>query len=182
MANKIKAKRILQLHAGGMSRTSIAKMRGFSEHGVADTLDAADEMGIGYPDVADLSDEAIYQLLFPQRNLNEPAYALPDWERVHRELANTGVTLKLLHAEYADECAERNVPRMGYDRFCKLSRAFTVSKQVTSRVGHKAARICEVDWSGPTMAVVDPVTGEISKVHLFVATLPFSRQEQTSPQ
>ena len=48
MANKIKAKRILQLHAGGMSRTSIAKIKGFSEHGVADTLDAADEMGIAY--------------------------------------------------------------------------------------------------------------------------------------
>ena len=27
----------------------------------------------------------------------------------------------------------------------------------------------EVDWSGPTMALVDPVTGEVSKVHLFVA-------------
>lgn len=80
MANKIKAKRILQLHAGGMSRISIAKMRGFSEHGVADTLDAADEMGIGYPDVSDLSDEAVYQLLFPQCNLHEPAYALSDWE------------------------------------------------------------------------------------------------------
>ena len=98
MANKIKAKRILQLHAGGMSRTSIAKIKGFSEHGVADTLDAAGEMGIAYQDVADMSDEAVYRLLFPERNRHEPAYALPDWERVHKELAKTGVTLKLLHA------------------------------------------------------------------------------------
>ena len=147
MANKIKAKRILQLHAGGMSRTSIAKIKGFSEHGVADTLDAAGEMGIAYQDVADMSDEAVYRLLFPERNRHEPAYALPDWEHVHKELAKTGVTLKLLHSEYADKCAEQGQVSMGYDRFCKLYREFTVRNSVTSRVGHKAGRICEVDWS-----------------------------------
>ena len=46
MASKIKAKRILQLHAGGMSRTSIAKIKGFGEHGVSDTLKSAEERGI----------------------------------------------------------------------------------------------------------------------------------------
>lgn len=181
MANKIKAKRILQLHAGGMSRTSIAKIKGFSEHGVADTLDAAGEMGIAYQDVADMSDEAVYRLLFPERNRHEPAYALPDWERVHKELAKTGVTLKLLHAEYVDECAEARAPHMGYDRFCKLYRAFTVKSNVTSRVGHKSGRIVEVDWSGPTMELADPDTGELTTVYLFVGTLPFSRYSYVEP-
>lgn len=128
-----------------MSRTSIAKIKGFSEHGVADALDAADEMGVTYQDVADLDDEAVYRLLFPERNCHEPAYALPDWERVHKELAKTGVTLKLLHAEHVDKCAEGKAPHMGYDRFCKLYRAFTVKSNVTSRVGHKPGRIVEVD-------------------------------------
>ena len=181
MANKIKAKRILQLHAGGMSRTSIAKIKGFSEHGVADTLDAAGEMGIAYQDVADMSDEAVYRLLFPERNRHEPAYALPDWERVHKELAKTGVTLKLLHAEYVDECAEARAPHMGYDRFCKLYRAFAVKSNVTSRVGHKSGRIVEVDWSGPTMELADPGTGELTTVYLFVGTLPFSRYSYVEP-
>ena len=58
---------------------------------------------------------------------------------------------------------------MSYDRFCKRYRRFTVGKQVVSRVGHKAGRVMEVDWAGPTMAVVDPATGEVSKIHLFVA-------------
>lgn len=181
MASKIKAKRILQLHAGGMSRTSIAKIKGFGEHGVSDTLKSAEERGIAYEDVADLSEDAVYRLLFPERNNHEPAYREPDWERVHRELAKTGVTLKLLHTEYAYECAEDGVAHMGYDRFCKLYRAFTVKSNVTSRVGHKAARIVEVDWSGPTMELVDPATGEVVKVHLFVGTLPFSRYSYVEP-
>ena len=55
MACKIKAKRILQLSAGGLSRRSIAKMKGFSEHGVIDTLDAAAERNVTYEDVASLN-------------------------------------------------------------------------------------------------------------------------------
>ena len=175
MACKIKAKRILQLSAGGLSRRSIAKMKGFSEHGVIDTLDAAAERNVTYEDVASLSDDDVYALLFPDRNNHEPAYEEPDWEYVHRELAKTGVTLCLLHKEHVDKCVDDGKISMGYDRFCKLYRQFTVKTNVTSRIGHKAGRTCEVDWSGPTMAVVSPVTGEVSKAYLFVGVLPFSR-------
>lgn len=181
MARKIKAKRILQLSAGGLSRREIAKMRGFGEHGVQQTLDAAAAAGIGYADVEGMADDEVYALLFPGRNSHEPAYAEPDWEYVHRELAKTGVTLKLLHGEYSDKCAEERKVAVGYDKFCKLYRAFTVRSCVTSRVGHKAARICEVDWSGPTMAVVSPGTGELATVYLFVGTLPFSRMSYVEP-
>ena len=75
----------------------------------------------------------------------------------------------------------RASPFMSYDRFCKRYREFTVRKQVVSRVGHKAGRIMEVDWAGPTMRLVDPATGEVSKVYLFVACLPFSRMSYVEP-
>ena len=91
------------------------------------------------------------------------------------------MTLKRLHAEYRDACSARGEASMGYDRFCKRYREFTVRKSVVSRVGHKAGRIMEVDWAGPTMAVVDPATGEVSKVCLFVACLPFSRMSWVEP-
>ena len=118
-----------------------------SKQSVCDVFDVAEGQGVAYDDVRDMPDDEVYRLLFPDRNNHEPAYALPDWERVHKELAKTGVTLKLLHAEYVDECAEARAPHMGYDRFCKLYRAFTVKSNVTSRVGHKSGRIVEVDWA-----------------------------------
>ena len=80
------------------------------------------------------------------------------------------MTLRILHGEYADECAAAGRPRMGYDRFCKQYAAY-----VTSRVEHKAGRTIEVDWAGKTMRIVDPVTGDVSKAYLFVAVLLFSR-------
>jgi transposase len=44
-----------------------------------------------------------------------------------------------------------------------------------SRVGHKAGQTVEVDWSGETMQLIDPVTLQQTRVYLFVAALPFSR-------
>jgi transposase len=39
----------------------------------------------------------------------------------------------------------------------------------------------EVDWSGPTMQLADPVTGKARTVYLFVACLPLSRYAFVDP-
>lgn len=176
MARRIRAREVLRLRSvNGLSQNAIARTAHVSKHSVQDVLEAARERGVSWEDVEGMSEEAAYALLFPGRGDAGPVHADPDWARVHRELARTGVTLKLLHAEYADGCAEAGAPSMSYDRFCKRYRQYTVSRNVVSRVGHKAGRNMEVDWSGPTMRLVDPATGEVRKVYLFVACLPFSR-------
>lgn len=50
-----------------------------------------------------------------------------------------------------------------------------------SRVGHRAGRILEVDRAGPTMSLVDPATGEASKVFLLVACPPLGRLSHVEP-
>ena len=42
------------------------------------------------------------------------------------------------------------------------------------RIQHKPGNTMEVDWAGATMDIHNPVTGEVSKVYLFVAVLPCS--------
>ena len=91
-------------------------------------------------------------------------FVQPDWDGVHKELAKVGVTLKLLHGEYVDGCAVMGQSAMGYDRFCKAYATHTMDTGAASRVGHKAGRTVEVDWSGPTKQLTDPVTGETSRV------------------
>lgn len=182
MARRIRAREVLRLRSvNGLSQNAIARTAHVSKHSVQDVLEAARERGVSREDVEGMSEEAAYALLFPGRGDAGPVHADPDWARVHRELARTGVTLKLLHAEYADGCAEAGAPSMSYDRFCKRYRQYTVSRNVVSRVGHKAGRNMEVDWSGPTMRLVDPATGEVRKVYLFVACLPFSRYSYVEP-
>ena len=181
MARKIPVRAILRLRASGLSGNAMTRALGVSKTSVTDTLRAAGEKGVSWEDAEGTSDAEAYALLFPERVHEGPVYADPDWEHVHRELAREGVTLKRLHAEYRDALLAKGEPAISYDRFCKRYRGFTVSRQVVSRVGHKAGRIMEVDWAGPTMALVDPATGEVSRVHLFVACLPFSRLSYVEP-
>lgn len=181
MTNRIKAKLILQLSAGGMSGRQIAAAQQISRNSISKVLQSAREKDIAWEDVEQLNDHEVYELLFPEKVHNNFVYPDPDWNYIHKELARVGVTLKRLHAEYRDQCTQEGRPFMGYDRFCKRYKSFTVTKNVVSRVGHKAGRIMEVDWAGPTMALVNPATGEITKVHLFVACLPFSRMSYVEP-
>lgn len=180
MVRKIKAKLVLRLRSEGLTGRQIAA-QGMSRTSVAMVLDAADREGIGWDDVAALDEADVYARLFPGRGEHDSVHAQPDWEKVHKELAKVGVTLKLLHGEYVDACHSRGETAMGYDRFCKSYQRHVLVIGAASRVGHKAGQTVEVDWSGKTMRLTDPVAGQAMRVYLFVATLPFSRYAFVEP-
>ncbi len=164
MVRRIKAKRVLELRAEDMTGRAIALAEGMSRKSVLAVFDAADKAGVGREGHVGRSDAEVYAFLFPGRGEHESVFVQPDWEGMHKELAKVGVTLKLLHGKYVDGCAVKKQPSMGYDRFCKAYVAHTLITGAASRVGHKAGQTIEVDWSGPTMQLIDPVTGETSRV------------------
>lgn len=163
------------LACGGPVRAGDRGLAGMSRKSVSAVLESADAAGITWDDVADLPDGQVYARLFPGRGEHESVFVQPDWERVHREMARVGVTLKLLHGEYADACAAAGDPAMGYDRFCKTYQRHVLVTGAASRVGHKAGQTVEVDWSGPSMQLTDATSGRARQVFLFVGCLPFSR-------
>lgn len=180
MVRKIKAKLVLRLRSEGLSRRQIAA-QGMSRHSVDAVIAAADTVGMSYDDIAAVPDGEVYARVFPGRGEHHSVYVQPDWDEVHRELARVGVTLKLLHGEYRDGAAAAGTPAMGCDRFCKTYQRHVLVAGLASRVGHKAGQSVEVDWSGKTMALTDPVTGKTTRVFLFVACLPFSRYAFVEP-
>ncbi len=64
---------------------------------------------------------------------------------------------------------------MGHDRCYKVYQRFVLESLATSRVQHKFGMSIEVDWSGPTMELVDRGSGMRNKVYLFATCLSFSR-------
>lgn len=181
MVRKIKAKLILQLRSQGLSARVIAAGQGISRNSIASVLEAADRGNVSWDSVADLSEKEVYDLLFPGKGGHQSVYAQPDWDKVHKELARVGVTLKLLHSEYLDDRAGSGEPVMSYDRFCRIYQKYVLHTGAASRVGHKSGQTVEIDWSGPTMKIIDAVTGTSQKVYLFVACLPFSRYAFVEP-
>ena len=180
MVRKIRAKLVLQLRAEGLSGRAIAGSQAMSRKSVTQVLEAADAAGLGWDDVKDRADSEVYGLLFPGRGDHHSVFAQPDWKAIHKEMARVGVTLKLLHGEYADECAAAGDPAMSYDRFCRTYQRHVLVTGAASRVGHKAAQTIEVDWSGPTMQL-HTGADKPKTVYLFVACLPFSRYAFVHP-
>ena len=182
MANKIKVKLILELRDAHMSRNSIASTRNMSRSSVSDVFHIADEKQIRYEDVKDMSEDEVYQLFYPDKYSDlSQLYQLPDYEHIHSELKKVGVTLKLLWKEYKTGCESKDGIPVGYSKFCEDYSAFVSTKALTNHLTHKPGIRCEVDWSGPTMRYVDTQTGEIVKVYLFVATLPYSQYSYVEP-
>ncbi|RFA06687.1 hypothetical protein B7R21_18995 [Subtercola boreus] len=82
MVRKIKAKLVLQLRNQGLSRRAIESAQGISRHSIQAVLDAAERLGLGWDDVAELSEVETYSTLFPGRGVRESVFAKPDWPRV----------------------------------------------------------------------------------------------------
>ena len=181
MAKKIKVKLILELREAQMSQREICRTRKMSQHSVGDVCRLAKELGITYHDVKEKSDEEVYRMFYPEKHVAETLYRTPDYSYIHKELKRTGVTLKLLWEEYKDSCKSSGDLSMGYTKFCEGYGKHVTANSLTNHLHHKPGMVCEVDWSGSTMAITDRVTGEIIKVYLFVATLPYSQYSYVEP-
>lgn len=181
MANKIKVKLILELRAAHMSRNSIASTRHMSKNSVSDVLHIADSLHLTFEDIKDKDEEEVYRMFYPDKHAVENMYRVPDYDSIHKELKRVGVTLKLLHQEYCDNCKTNEDIPVGYTKFCDGYADFTIGNKLTNHLLHKPGIITEVDWSGPTMSYVDTSTGEIITAYLFVATLPYSQYSYVEP-
>lgn len=175
MAKHSNVKLIIELSAKNMSRREIARTRHISAHTIKKVLDRASEKGVVWDDVSLLGNDEIAAMLFPEDKEAEKTLLRPDYDYAHSELRKVGVNLKLLWEEYCDKCAASNKVSVSYVTFTREYADYTVAKNVTNHLDHKPGQAMEVDWSGSTMRLVDPTTGEVSKVYLFVAVLPYSQ-------
>ena len=66
-------------------------------------LETAKSKGIKWPLDDDISNEVLQSILFPKKYAEMSRYMDPDYEHIHSELAETGVTLTLLWAEYNEK-------------------------------------------------------------------------------
>ncbi|MCA9759569.1 MAG: IS21 family transposase, partial [Candidatus Eisenbacteria bacterium] len=80
------------------------------------------------------------------------------------ELSHPGVTLQLLWIEYIQEHPDG----YQYSRFCDLYRDFRRKLHPTMRQVHRSGEKIFVDFSGKRPEIVDPETGELRQVELFV--------------
>jgi len=160
---------VLRLCYGSkLPQRAIAKSLGLSQGAVSGYLSRARAAGIVWPLAEDIDDARLEALLFPPPS-GTPAdqRPMPDWGWVHRELRRADVTLALLWEEYRIGA----VDGFSYSWFCDLYRAWAGRLKPTMRQVHLAGEKLFVDFAGRTGEVIDPRTGEIRPVQIFVAVL-----------
>lgn len=159
---------VLRLHhASGRSNREIARTVPVSPSTVADYLRRARLAGLTWPLADGLTGRAVEAALFPVQPASGVIRPEPDWAAVHRQLGRSGVTLDLLWPEYRELRAD-GYP---YSAFCEHYRAFAHALPVTLRQSHAPGERLFVDYSGQTVPVIDPATGEERQAQVFVAVL-----------
>ena len=120
-----------------------------------------------WSEVEALSDEELDARMYPPPLTDGDPRPEPNPAAIHIELRRTGVTLRLLHEEYA----LANPNAYGYTKFVELYNVWANRLVVTMRQVHKAGEKCFVDYSGKKPSFVDAATGERIEVELFVAVM-----------
>lgn len=100
--------------------------------------------------------------------------AQPDYALMHQELKRNGVTLQLLWEEYATAHGEQ---AYRYSQFCAHYHEYRRTLARSMRQIHRAGEKVFIDYSGDTVAVIDPNSGEILSAEIFVATLGASKSK-----
>ena len=126
----------------------------------------AEEAQLSWEEVLEMDGGALEARLFPEE-VDSSRRPLPEWSEIYRELKRPGVTLQLLWEEYKESHPEG----YQYSRFCDLYRRWRGKLDVSMRQDHKAGEKLFVDYSGMTVAVRDPKTGEPREAQIFVAVL-----------
>ena len=167
-----KIKEVLRLKwESRLSNRAIGRACKLSCSTVSEYVQRATRAGLSWPLPEEVGEDELYRELFPASSqASDVQKALPDWEQVHRELHQRGVTLKLLWMEYW----EAHPDGYQYTQYCEYYRRWKGQLSPAMRLPHKGGEELEVDYAGMTLSIVNSESGELTQAQIFVATLAAS--------
>lgn len=153
----------------GRTHRQTARRAGTSPGAVGNVLARAKEAGLTSWEQVEALDETtlerrLYDATAIEQTTERPE---PDCAWVHRERSRPGVTLELLHLEYL----ERHPDGYRYTAFCDRYREWLGRRGLVMRQVHIAGEKMFVDYAGKKPRIINPATGEVTEVELFVAVL-----------
>jgi transposase len=142
------------------------KMSAGAAHKIIKSAEAA---GLIWSQVMALEDTELEKIIYGNlAGVAESAYQELDCPTIYQELKRKGVTLSLLWEEYKAVYGER---AYSYTQYCYHYQQWKAKLKLSMRQQHRAGEKLFVDYSGQTMPVIDPATGEIRQAQIFVAVM-----------
>ena len=170
----IKIRQILRLHSQGCSKVQIAARTGISRNTLKKYLKEFTGSDLTFEELSALSDKDLEDLFVKPEDkpVNERLLHLFSlFPAIDKELKKKGVTRELLWEEY-----KRDHPNgLGRSQFKHYFAQWKAQVNPTMHMEHKAGDKLYVDFAGDKLAIVDPQTGELQLVEVFVAILGASQ-------
>src|SRR5699024_2332890 len=167
-----KYRQIMELVLQGHSYAQIVEIAGCSRRDVARVRQIVAEHEICSMDT--ITTEQLVGWFPDGRKRVSSQYAQPDFDQVLSAMrSNRFFTVLMAWRRYADADHGLQKP-YGYSQFCALFADYVRAHDLVAVLRHEPGRALLVDWVGPTMDVVDSVTGEITTAYLWVGVLPYS--------
>jgi len=109
----------------------------------------------------------------PEEIFQEPEWvALLNWDYIVDQVEH-GVPRKILYGELG---LENKLP--DYSNFCRQINGHLekrpIDPKITMKIFRQPGHSVEVDYSGDSLEIINPATGEITKLELFVGALTYS--------
>lgn len=131
------------------------------------------EEGLSWPEVEMMTEAALDQRLNDGRERARKQFVEPDFTYVHAELRRVGVTLLLLHEEYAGAAGEA---AMSETEFRRRYHDYQRSLGIVMRQPRAPGYELFLDFSGSRPSITNIQTGERTPVELFIAVIGASRK------
>jgi transposase len=168
-----KVKQVLQLHAGGMSERQIAHSLSLNRRTVHSYLSKSRSSNLSASSAQKLEDPELEHHLvagtaaYTDHRFDHFKEQLPYLEK---ELTRKHVTRYLLWQEYLSQYPDG----YRYSQFCYHLSQQSVARHLSAILTHAAGEKLFVDFAGDTLEYIEMQTGEVIKVQVFIACLPYS--------
>lgn len=179
MANKTitmnKVRQIIRLYTQAKGTKWISKHTGVSRNTVKKYIYAFKELRSTNQEINELTDQQLNELFGKTPLTKGPTERYENlrsfFPYADKEMRKKGVTREKLWKEYL----EKYPGGYRYTRFCLYYTAWQKRVNPVMHMVHKAGDKMYVDFAGVKLQIVDPGTGEIQDVEIFVAVLGSSQ-------
>ena len=137
MYKKTKPRSVMELLNKNLSEREVAAILGCSRNTVSEIKELCRQQGMTWDDIQDMTDDGLYDILYPKKFRRTTNYVPVDYAYVHSELKKTGVTMKLLWEEYRDRCVSEGREYFAYPAFTVNYYKYTGDQPYTAQAGSR---------------------------------------------
>jgi transposase len=174
LTNMSKVKQIIQYYTEGVSKSMISKKTNVSRNTVKRFIRQFIAMDKSLEELLAMSDrdlELTFKALPTYEQHPRYKYLIAFFPYVDKELKKKGNTRIKLWEEYF----KKHPDGFKHTQFCLYYRQWSKRSNATMHIDHKAGDKMYVDYAGDTLQIIDPGSGEVQKVQVFVSILGASQ-------